>query len=121
MNREPGTDNRASFAALPTAVQWSHLILSPRLRPGDVVVDATAGNGYDTLFLAERVLPGGRVFTFDVQAEAIEATRARLVKYKSKSTNLKPEAAEQRAPEKSRAEELAGVILHHAGHERMTE
>lgn len=64
--------------ALPTAVRWSHALLAPRLRPGDVVVDATAGNGHDTLFLAQRVLPGGRVFAFDVQAAALESTRARI-------------------------------------------
>lgn len=41
-------------------------------------VDATAGNGHDTLFLAEGVGEGGRVFAFDVQNAAIEATRTRL-------------------------------------------
>ena len=40
--------------------------------------DATAGNGHDTLFLAQRVLPGGRVFAFDVQEAAIGRTRERL-------------------------------------------
>ena len=67
------------FTALPTAVQWSHVILGPRLRPGDWVVDATSGNGHDTLFLAQRVLPGGRVFAFDIQAAAVEQTRKTLV------------------------------------------
>ena len=28
MNREPSTENRASFVALPTAVEWSHAILT---------------------------------------------------------------------------------------------
>lgn len=46
------------------------------------VVDGTCGNGHDTLFLAEILAaisgkPCG-VFAFDVQAKAIEATRARL-------------------------------------------
>ncbi len=64
--------------ALPTAVRWSHALLAPRLRQGDAVVDATAGNGHDTVFLAQRVLPGGRVFAFDVQEAAIGRTRERL-------------------------------------------
>lgn len=34
---------------------------------GDTVVDATCGNGYDTLFLASLVGPHGRVFAFDIQ------------------------------------------------------
>jgi predicted methyltransferase len=38
------------------------------LRPGDTVVDATAGNGQDTLFLAEAVGPTGTVYALDVQA-----------------------------------------------------
>jgi SAM-dependent methyltransferase len=90
-------------------VQWSHVILSPRLRPGDLVVDATAGNGHDTLFLAERVLPGGRVFAFDVLSEAIEQTRARV------SNGLTDDG------DKEQAAELQDVVLHHAGHERMAE
>lgn len=67
-----------SQAPLPTAVRWSHAVLSPRLQKGDIVVDATAGNGHDTLFLAQQVLPGGQVFAFDVQAPAVESTRKRL-------------------------------------------
>lgn len=41
-------------------------------------VDATAGNGNDTLFLAKLVGENGRVAAFDVQEEAIAATRKRL-------------------------------------------
>jgi SAM-dependent methyltransferase len=49
------------------------------VREGDLAVDATAGNGHDTAFLAELVGPGGRVWAFDVQRCAIDATAARLV------------------------------------------
>ncbi|MEM8713254.1 MAG: class I SAM-dependent methyltransferase [Planctomycetota bacterium] len=45
---------------------------------GALVIDATAGNGHDTLFLAERVGDSGRVLAIDVQPAAIEATRLRL-------------------------------------------
>lgn len=65
--------------SLPTAVRWSHALLAPRLRPGDVVVDATLGNGHDTFFLAERVLPEGRIFGFDIQEEAVASTTRKLV------------------------------------------
>lgn len=42
-------------------------------------IDATVGNGGDTLFLAElAAASGGRVFGFDVQAAALERARARL-------------------------------------------
>ena len=65
---------------LPSAVRWSHLMLQGRLRAGDVVVDATAGNGHDTLFLARSVLPGGQVIAFDVQSAALDQTRERLAR-----------------------------------------
>jgi predicted methyltransferase len=63
---------------LPTSVDFAHQLLAERLQPGDWVVDATAGNGHDTAFLAQLVAPTGQVFAFDVQAEAIASTRARL-------------------------------------------
>lgn len=48
------------------------------LRPGDVAVDCTMGNGNDTAFLSETVGKTGKVYAFDIQEEAIESTRARL-------------------------------------------
>lgn len=54
------------------------MLLEEFLREGSRVIDATAGNGYDTLFLAEKVGMTGMVTAFDVQAEAIGATRKRL-------------------------------------------
>lgn len=45
---------------------------------GSLAIDATAGNGHDTLFLAQRVGPNGRVVAFDIQATALYKTRARL-------------------------------------------
>ena len=48
------------------------------IREGDVVVDATMGNGKDTLFLCELVGEDGLVHAFDVQEEAVERTRERV-------------------------------------------
>ena len=48
------------------------------LRPGDVAVDCTMGNGNDTAFLSESVGETGRVYAFDIQEAAIESTRAHL-------------------------------------------
>ena len=48
------------------------------IREGDVVVDATMGNGKDTLFLCGLVGSSGHVYAFDVQAEAVERTRERV-------------------------------------------
>jgi tRNA A58 N-methylase Trm61 len=48
------------------------------IRKGDTVIDATAGNGHDTVFLAGCVGAGGRVLAFDVQQAAIESARTRV-------------------------------------------
>ena len=64
----------------------AHALWRAVLREGDVAVDATAGNGWDTLTLANLVLGDddadprreGRVVAFDVQSPALDATRARL-------------------------------------------
>ena len=63
---------------LPPILAQAHDLVRRVLRPGDVAVDATVGNGQDTLFLAECVGPTGRVIGFDIQLSAIEATASRL-------------------------------------------
>jgi len=57
--------------------QTQHLI-TPYLRPGDSAIDATAGNGYDTAFLANTVGPHGHVYAFDLQQKALTATKSHL-------------------------------------------
>jgi ubiquinone/menaquinone biosynthesis C-methylase UbiE len=49
------------------AAEW----VSAALPEGGFAVDPTVGNGYDTLFLADRVGKGGRVLGFDVQKMAL--------------------------------------------------
>lgn len=63
---------------LPSAVRWAQLLISDRVMPGDLVLDATAGNGHDTLFLARLVGDQGHVYAMDVQAPAVTETRRRL-------------------------------------------
>ena len=60
------------------------------IREGDVVVDATMGNGKDTLFLCDLVGESGHVYAFDVQAEAVERTRERVKEagYEERTTLL---------------------------------
>ncbi len=64
------------FPPRPTALAQE--ILKPLIRPGDRVIDATAGNGHDTVFLAECVGPAGKVLAFDVRKMALESARARV-------------------------------------------
>jgi predicted methyltransferase len=61
----------------PILAQARNLI-NCALTPGDTAVDATVGNGHDTLFLAECVGPTGRVVGFDIQPAALTETTRRL-------------------------------------------
>ena len=47
-------------------------IMRAYVKPGDVVVDATCGNGKDTLALA--AMDPGRLYAFDVQEDAVSKT-----------------------------------------------
>lgn len=67
---------------LTNAVNHARDFVSRVVCQGDYVVDATAGNGYDTLFLAELVGETGKVYAFDIQQTAIDATRKRLTQHK---------------------------------------
>lgn len=58
------------------------------LKPGDVAIDATAGNGHDTLFLAQNVGRGGKVYSFDIQKSALEKTGERIEKENLKNVTL---------------------------------
>ncbi len=52
--------------------------VSDHINEGDVAVDATIGNGYDTEFLARCVGAEGQVYGFDIQQQAISNTQHRI-------------------------------------------
>ncbi len=56
----------------------AHDIVRAYLQEGDSAIDATLGNGHDTLFLAQCIGATGRVYGFDIQAKALQATQERL-------------------------------------------
>ena len=56
----------------------AHTMIQQYLMAGDFAIDATVGNGHDTLFLAKQVGTKGKVFGFDVQQQAIDSTLSRL-------------------------------------------
>ncbi|HEY6839292.1 MAG TPA: class I SAM-dependent methyltransferase [Geobacteraceae bacterium] len=72
------SQGKGKSLSLRGAVPLSHLFLRERVKPGDRVVDATCGNGNDTLLLARLVGEPGRVWAFDLQEEALAATRRLL-------------------------------------------
>lgn len=63
------------------AVSIARLFMDQVVREGDKVIDATMGNGHDTLYLAQKVGPKGKVYAFDIQQQAIDQTRELLKGY----------------------------------------
>lgn len=92
-----GTTGTIRFNRIDKLVDLSHSFISPVLEEGQTAVDATGGNGNDTLFMASLVGRSGRVYVFDIQEEAIKNITARL----------------EEAGMKNRA------VLIHAGHEKL--
>jgi predicted methyltransferase len=74
-------------------------LLHKAVKPGDIVIDATVGNGHDTVFLAGLVGESGHVFGFDIQEEAIVASKERLTQQSLS----------------------ARVTLFHSGHEQLSQ
>lgn len=73
--------NCCSQPEIPTLrgpVPLSHLFIRRFVENGDQVIDATCGNGYDTLLLSELVGATGRVQAFDIQETALQTTSERL-------------------------------------------
>lgn len=58
--------------------EWCHHFIREHVKEGDYCIDATAGNGNDTLLLCELVGDEGRVLAFDIQEQAVVNTRKRL-------------------------------------------
>lgn len=63
----------------PSLLQQAHTILEKHLHNGDIAIDATAGNGHDSLFLTKQIAPAGLVYCFDIQTAAINAMQNRLI------------------------------------------
>lgn len=59
-------------------VTLSHEVFKKVVKPGDTVVDATCGNGKDSLQLAKLLDGRGRLIMYDIQSTAIENTQLLL-------------------------------------------
>ncbi|HZX21671.1 MAG TPA: class I SAM-dependent methyltransferase [Clostridia bacterium] len=71
------------------ATSFVHHVLKGRINKNDVVIDATMGNGNDTLFLARLVGPEGSVFAFDIQQTALDRTLKKLVDNELNGHNIR--------------------------------
>lgn len=64
--------------ALYRPIIFAHKILAEHLNHAAFVIDATVGNGYDSLFVSEILGRNGKLFGFDIQKAAIEQTQNKL-------------------------------------------
>lgn len=78
MAREILSFGSESIMVLQRVLQYAKQLLSQVVTEGDIVVDATSGNGHDTLFLAQLVGDSGHVYSFDIQEQAVENTKNKL-------------------------------------------
>ena len=60
------------------------IFLDKIVQKGDVVIDATMGNGYDTIYLGNLFGENGKVYAFYVQVEEIKSTNKKF--YRDKMT-----------------------------------
>ncbi|MNI07946.1 hypothetical protein D3C73_609660 [compost metagenome] len=63
-----------------SVLSFAHQLIAQRVQAGEAVIDATMGNGVDTLFLCKLVGQDGSVYGFDVQQQALDQTQERLTK-----------------------------------------
>lgn len=61
-------------------IEIAHFLLRKHVRKGDMVIDATCGNGHDSLLLADLALTprSGSLHCYDIQEVAVRATKERL-------------------------------------------
>ena len=59
-------------------LEMAHDFLAQVITKDDVVVDATMGNGNDTIFLSKLVQAEGKVFSFDIQEAALLRTNEKI-------------------------------------------
>ena len=59
--------------------QWCARFITEQVQPGDICIDATMGNGNDTILLSSLCKETGHVYAFDIQEQALAHTRQRLL------------------------------------------
>ncbi len=60
--------------------KWCASFIKEQVEPGDICIDATMGNGNDTLLLSKLCGSDGKVYAFDIQEMALINTKNRLQK-----------------------------------------
>jgi tRNA1(Val) A37 N6-methylase TrmN6 len=74
---------RSCYPLFQSHLDLAHWYWAKLITPGDCIIDATCGNGKDTLQLAELAIQigMGKVYAFDIQKEAIESAKKYLFEH----------------------------------------
>lgn len=119
MATKPVTNGPATGMTGTKAVsltKLAHSIVRRAVRSGDTVIDATAGNGHDTVFLSACTGPSGRVLAIDVQAEAIQSTQARLESEAVSNVTLHKDDHSKVLKSLQESSEVVGAIMFNLGY-----
>ncbi len=73
---------------LKPILSFAHELMQDTISPGDFVIDATCGNGFDTVFLGELTGSTGKVLAFDIQEQAIQTTKQLLNQHQLTNVEL---------------------------------
>lgn len=94
-------------------LNYAHYLLEETIQSGEKVIDATCGNGNDTLFFSKLVGENGHVYAFDIQDQAIANTRKVLINNNCSNVSLIHDSHERILDyfPKDKNEEIAGAIF----------
>ncbi|HLR19911.1 MAG TPA: class I SAM-dependent methyltransferase [Staphylococcus sp.] len=67
---------------LERILPFARTLIKQHIAADSIVIDATCGNGNDTLFLAQQV-SSGKVYAFDIQSEAIKNTKQKTIEHQN--------------------------------------
>ena len=91
-----------------TLFEKAHVRWAQILQSGDLAINATIGNGHDTLFLAQTLAGSGKIIGYDIQEAALEKTGERLLNFSNVTLKLQSHA--------SIDEENARLIVYNLGY-----
>ncbi|GAB3047378.1 tRNA 5-(aminomethyl)-2-thiouridylate-methyltransferase MnmM [Virgibacillus ainsalahensis] len=94
-------------------LNYAHYLLEETIQKGETVIDATCGNGNDTLFLSDLVGNNGHVFAFDIQRQAITTTKQILIDHNRTNVSLTHDSHENLAEylPKDKINTIGGAIF----------
>ncbi len=88
--------------------KWEHYV-----QPGDLVIDATCGNGKDLLFLAKLLGGKGSLVAYDIQKEALEQAELTLSSLNEQERSI---ISLKLASHEHFTEENAALIVYNLGY-----